>query len=601
MTQSSATGTSGGRLRLVGRLARQVRSHWPFLIAIVIVDLIAMPVALLMPLPLKIAVDSVVGADPLPQWLAALVPDGFLASQGATLAFAAALVLGVAVVGQAQRVTAWLLQSWTGERIVLDFRAELFRQVQRLSLAYHDARGTADSIYRIQYDAPAIQWIAVYGVAPFATAILTLVAMIAIMGNMDASLAAVALAVVPILFIMTHRFSRRVLGDWHKVKELESSAATVIQEVLGALRVVKAFGQERREENRFIERAGREVRANVRVVRAQSVFYAGVAVVLAAGTACALYLGVRHVQSGMLTVGDLTLVMAYLAQLYHPLETLSTKLTELQRSFASAERAFALLDQSVDVADRPGAPSRPRASGDVRFVDVSFAYEPKQTILSHVSLHVTPGTRVGIVGRTGAGKTTLVNLIARFFDPNEGAILLDGVDLRDWRLADLRGQFAIVLQEPVLFSTTIAENIGYGRPEATQEEIVAAATAANAHEFIAALPEGYATEVGERGMMLSGGERQRIALARAFLKDAPVLILDEPTSAVDVRTEEAIVGALERLMKGRTTFIIAHRLSTLRHCDVIYAVEAGKLVPSGILEGGRMIAANRTVPVAAAG
>ena len=600
MTDNTATGVSGRRLRLMLRLARQVRAHWPFVAAIVIIDLVAIPVALLTPLPLKIAVDSVVGSDPLPRWLAGFIPSGSLSTTGAMLVFAAVMVLAVAIVGQAQRVAAWLLQSWTGERIVLDFRAELFRQVQRLSLAYHDARGTADSIFRIQYDAPAIQWIAVYGIAPFATAFLTLAGMIVIMGNMDPALAGVALAVVPILFVMTHRFSKRVLEDWHKVKELESSAATVIQEVLGALRVVKAFGQERREEERFVERAGREVRANVRVVRAQSVFYAGIALVLAAGTASALYLGVRHVQSGKLTVGDLTLVMAYLAQLYHPLEALSTKLTELQRSFASAERAFALLDHTVDVADRPGAPSRPRAAGDVRFANVSFAYDPKQVILGGVALHVTPGTRVGIVGKTGAGKTTLVNLIVRFFDPIEGAIFLDDVDLRDWRLADLRQQFAIVLQEPVLFSSTIAENIAYGRPEATEAEITAAATAANAHEFIAALADGYATQVGERGMMLSGGERQRIALARAFLKDAPVLILDEPTSAVDIKTEEAIVDALERLMKGRTTFIIAHRLSTLRHCDRVFAVEGGTLVPADLAKGSRMMVAGPAFPVAVA-
>jgi ATP-binding cassette subfamily B protein len=575
----TASGASHGRMRLLVRLARQVRAHWPFVAAIVVLDLLAMPVALLMPVPLKIAVDSVIGAGPLPAWVVSSWGGARWSTPEAVLALAVGMVLAVALVGQGQRFATWWLQAWTGERIVLGFRAELFRQVQRLSLAYHDARGTADSIYRIQYDAPAIQWIAVYGIAPFVTSILTLLGMIAVMWAIDASLAAIALVVVPILFFMTHRFARRLLQDWHQVKEYESSAASVVQEVLGALRVVKAFGQERREEERFVERAGREVRANVRVVRAQGIFYAGIGLVLAAGSAAALFVGVRHVQSGILTVGDLTLVIAYLAQLYHPLETLSTKVTELQKSFASAERAFALLDHAVDVADRPEAKPLERARGEIEFRNVSFGYDGKPPVIEAVSLHVDAGTRIGIVGKTGAGKTTLVNLVVRFYDPSEGAIFLDGIDLRDLRLADLRRQYAIVLQEPVLFSATIAENIGYGRADASEDEIVAAAKAANAHDFIMQLPDGYATHVGERGMMLSGGERQRVSLARAFLKDAPVLILDEPTSAVDTRTEEAIVDALQRLMRGRTTLIIAHRLSTLRHCDRVYAVEGGRLVP----------------------
>ena len=567
------------RFHLFARLAGQVRAHWWRLAAIVALDLVAMPVALLMPLPLKIAVDSVIGHDPLPGWLGGWLPSGVTAGTATLLAFAAALVLFVALVGQAQRFAGWYLQAWTGERIVLDFRAELFRQVQRVSLAYHDARGTADSIFRIQYDAPAVQWIAVYGIAPFVTSLLTLVGMIAVMGRIDTALAMIALTVVPILFYLTHVFGRRLVNDWHKAKEFESSAASVIQEVLGALRVVKAFGQEGREEQRFIERAGHEVRANVRIVRAQASFQAAIAIVLAAGSAATLYVGVRHVQGGTLSVGDLTLVMAYLAQLYHPLEILSNKITDLQRSIASAERAFALLDQTVDVVDRPGALPRAAARGDVAFEHVGFSYDGVRHVLRGLNLDVKAGTRIGIVGRTGSGKTTLVNLAVRFFDPTEGVIRLDGVDLRDWRLADLRSQFAIVLQDPVLFSATIAENIGYGKAGASEADIIAAATAANAHDFISALPDAYATEVGERGMMLSGGERQRISLARAFLKDAPLLILDEPTSAVDTRTEAVIVEALERLMKGRTTFIIAHRLSTLSHCDVIYNVEEGRLVP----------------------
>jgi len=250
----------------------------------------------------------------------------------------------------------------------------------------------------------------------------------------------------------------------------------------------------------------------------------------------------------------------------------------LQSHFASIERAFELLDASQDVEQRPDARPLERAAGRVTFEGVSFAYDERRTVLHDVSFDVEPGTRVGVAGTTGAGKTTLMNLLTRFYDPTAGRILLDGVDARDVRLEDYRGQFAIVLQEPLLFSCSIAENIAYSRPDATEAEIVEAARAANAHEFITALPDGYRTKVGERGMRLSGGERQRIALARAFLRDAPILILDEPTSAVDVRTESLIVEAMERLMSGRTTFMIAHRLSTLRHCDRLLRVEEGRLL-----------------------
>ena len=348
------------------------------------------------------------------------------------------------------------------------------------------------------------------------------------------------------------------------------------------LRVVKAFGQEEREELRYLDRAGHEVRANLSVVRAQIVFYTCTALVLAGGGAAALWIAARQVQAGQLTLGQLTMVMAYLTQLYAPLESLTHKYTELQSSLAGAERAFALLDEQVDVQDREGALALDKARGDIELRDVHFAYKPGASVLAGANAHIPAGTRVGIVGRTGAGKTTLVNLITRFQDPTGGTLLLDGHDLRDLKLDDLRRQFAIVLQEPVLFSTSIGENIAYGRPDATPEQIEAAAQAADAHEFIAAMPEGYATPVGERGMMLSGGQRQRIALARAFLKDAPILIMDEPTSSVDLKTEASIIQAMERLMAGRTTFIVAHRLATLAHCDVVYAVENGRLTRASV-------------------
>src|SRR5262249_28219035 len=301
----------------------------------------------------------------------------------------------------------------------------------------------------------------------------------------------------------------------------------------------------------------------------------------AAGLAAVLFLGTRHVQSGVLELGELLLVMGYLAQFYAPLKTLSKKEASMQSYLASAERAFALLDEAPDVAERPHARPLVRAAGAVACRQVSFAYGANPPALRDISFEIGAGTRVGIAGTTGAGKAPLVSLLTGFYDPTAGQILLDGVDLRDYKLADLRNQFAIVLQDSVLFSASIAENIAYARPGAGEAEIIAAAKAAGAHEFIAGLPQGYDTLVGERGMRLSGGERQRIALARALLKGAPLLILDEPTSSIDRRTEALILEAFDRLMHGRTTFLIAHRLSTLKSCDVLLKIENGRLVEAG--------------------
>jgi len=564
--------------RTLARLLEHLRPWRGWIALILVVDLLAVPLALLAPLPLKVAVDNAIGGQPLPEWAAGWLPEGMAGA----LAAAICLVVVLAVLAQAQRNSSWLLQSWTGERIVLAFRAELFRRVQRLSMTYHDRRGIADSLYRIQYDASAIQWFAVYGVAPLLTAFGTLAGITWVMFAMDVALAAVALAVMPPLVLLTVHFSGRVRERWHRQKELESSVASVLQESLGALRVVKAFGQEQREEARFRDRATHELSANLALVRTQIVFYTLTAMVLAIGTAAALWIGAGQVQAGALTIGQLTMVMAYLVQLYAPLEQLTQKASDLQGSVVGLERAFALLDEQVDVADRPGAKPLARARGEFELHEVAYAYPGGTPVFEGVAAHIPAGTRVGIVGRTGAGKTTLMNLLVRFQDPTAGALRLDGVDLRDWKLDDLRRQFAIVLQEPVLFSTSIGENIAYGRPDATPAEVEAAARAADAHGFIAALPQGYDTPVGERGMMLSGGQRQRIALARAFLKDAPVLILDEPTSAVDQKTEGTIIDAMERLMAGRTTFIVAHRLATLAHCDVVYAVQDGGLVRADV-------------------
>lgn len=563
---------------LFRRLVRQARPYWLHTGGIFLLNLLSIPFALLTPLPLKIAVDSVIGSEPLPGLLDTLLPAGTSRSDSVILVLAAGLVVVIALLSRLQGLGSWLLQTYTGEKLVLSFRAQIFRRVQRLSLAYHDSKGTTDSTYRIQYDAPSIQYIMINGVFPFITAGFTLISIICVVGMIAWQLAAVVLAVLPVLFMLIHISGRRLRSQWFEVKELESSAMSVVQEVLTAVRVVKAFGQEDREQERFVDHSSKSMWGHLRIAYIEGSSDLLVSLTIAAGMAAALFIGVRLVQPGTLTLGELLLVMGYLSQISAPMYTISKTATTLQSSLASAERAFALLDESPDVAERPNAQPLARAAGGVAFRDVSFDYERGRTVLRDISFEISPGTRVGIAGTTGAGKTTLLNLLTRFYDPTSGQILLDGVDLRDYKLRDLRDQYAIVLQEPLLFSTSIAENIAYARPTASEEEIIEAAKAADAHEFIVSLPEGYETRVGERGMRLSGGERQRISLARAFLKDAPILILDEPTSSVDVRTEAAIMGAMERLMEGRTSFMITHRPSTMAHCNTLLVIQNGQLV-----------------------
>jgi ATP-binding cassette subfamily B protein len=564
--------------KLIGRLANEVRPFSRNIAGLFLLSVLAMLFTLLNPWPLKLVVDSVLGSHELPRWFAAVLPAGVTRTDSLAIAFIAGFLVLIAVAKQTADLGFAVLRTYTGEKLVLAFRAKLFRHVQSLSLTYHDARGTADSTYRIQYDAPAVQWIAVDAIIPLATAVITLLVMIGVMMRIDWALALVALVVAPVLFVVSQRFSHFLKRRWREAKDLESSTLGVVQEVLSSVRVVKVFAQEEREEQRYATHAGRSLREQIRLSLAGGSLTLIIGVVMALGTAAVLWLGSRHVQSGIITLGEFILLMSYLALLYSPLQTLSRSATSLQGSLVSLERAFSLLDEQSEVVDRPNAATLARAKGHIIFQNVSFSYGGDRPALREISIDVPAGGRVGIAGATGAGKSTLVSLLMRLYDPEQGRILLDGVDLREVRLRDLRNQFAIVLQEPLLFSCTLAENIAYAKPDAREEEVVTAARAANAHEFIQRLPQGYQTTVGERGVQLSGGERQRISLARAFLKDSPILILDEPTSSVDVKTEGVILEAMERLIQGRTTFMIAHRLNTLERCDLRIQLEAGRLV-----------------------
>ena len=560
------------------RLLHQVRPYWPYIAGIFLLDLVAMPLALLGPVPLKIAVDTVVGSQPLPPLLRGLLPTPEAHSKLLLLGVAAGLLVCIVFLTHLQALGSYVLRTHTGEWLTLHFRALLFRHVQRLAFAFHDARGTADTIYRILYDAPSVQWLTIHGAIPLLTSAITLLSMLYVTACLDWQLALVAMSIIPFLMAIPKIYDYRMRGQYTSVKELESSSLGIVHEVLTALRVVKAFGREDHEQERFVAQSTAGMGARIRLAFAESAFGLLSNVITAIGTALVLYIGVRSVLVSRLTLGELLMVIAYLTQLYGPLNAIGDKIIGLQTYVASIKRAFELLDEVPDVAERPQARPLKRAAGAIEFCGVGFAYDRKNLVLDGVSFAIAAGTRLGIAGRTGAGKSTLMSLLMRFYDPSAGQILLDGVDLRDYKLAELRNQFAIVMQDPVLFSTSIAENIAYGRPGASFQDIVTAAKVANAHDFIVALPDGYDTLVGERGLRLSGGERQRIALARAFLKDAPILILDEPTSAIDVATEALIMEAMQRVMAGRTTLMIAHRLSTLEVCDARIVIEHGHLV-----------------------
>jgi ATP-binding cassette subfamily B protein len=563
---------------ILKRLILIARPYWGLVALIFFIGLLATPLALLVPVPIKVAVDSVINSSPLPDWLDFFLPGSISESQSSLLIFAAIMQVLVVLLVHFQFLVLYVLQTYTGERLTLKLRQNLFRHVHRLSFAFHDSRGTADSIYRIQYDAPSIQWVIIYGIIPFISSSLTVISMLYVILRINVQLAIISLVVVPFLVILSRHFRSRMLPKYKQVKQMESSVLGIVQEVMGAFRVVKAFNREESEQLRFENQSMATVKQRIKLAFSESLYGLLVNGTVAAGTAGVLYVGVRNVLTGAITLGELLMVIAYLSQMYGPLKKISTNFSSLQKNLASAQRAFELLDEIPDVKEKPHAAAIKRAKGNIEFRDLQFSYDGENNVLENISFYIEAARCVGIAGRTGAGKTTLVSLLPRFYDPTKGAILLDNRDIRDYKLNDLRNQFSIVLQEPVLFSTTIHENIAYAKPSASEREIEDAAKAANAHEFIVNLPDGYDTVVGERGMRLSGGERQRISLARAFLKNAPILILDEPTSSVDIQTERLIMDAMERLKKGKTTFMIAHRLSTLENCDEKIEIDKGQVL-----------------------
>jgi ATP-binding cassette, subfamily B, bacterial len=565
------------RQGMLGRVFGELRPYTVSIIVLLIISLSAIPITLITPLPIKIIVDNVLGASNLPSYLAILLPGSSQASTDYLLWLAMGILIGSTVLTYLQNLVNVWLTNKIGNRMTLDVRDRLFRQMQRLSISYHDTKGSADSTYRTLQDAPALRAFGVDSMIPLITSVLTLGAMIIVTLFLDWQLALIALLVSPFTFLLTLMFRPRLRKGWRKVKISESAAMAVAQETLGASRVVKAFGQEDQKSDQLVSRYNESLAAALKVYVYGAVYNLLVGVVTAVGLVAVLYIGVRHVQAHTLTLGSLLVVNYYVTQLYSPLKNVGQKMLDMQMALAGMERCHAVLDEKQDVPEAPNALHITRAKGKIAFQNVSFEYTPGHRVLHDVSFELLSGDRLGVVGPTGSGKTTLSSLLLRFFDPTEGAITLDDGDLRDYKLSDLRNQSAVVLQDTVLFSATITENIRFARPGASFAEVVEAATAANAHEFITDLPDGYNTMVGERGMKLSGGQRQRISIARAFLKNAPILILDEPTSALDINAESAVLDAIERLMKGRTTLMIAHRASALRNCNIILILEGGRV------------------------
>lgn len=563
---------------LLKRILLQAKPFWTQILVLFFLSLLATPVALLKPYAVKVVIDNAFGHQPLPGFLQFFFAKGEAVSFTTILVTAAVLVIVIALVENLLLLANWMLTSYTGENMVLAFRTRLFNHLQRLSLSYHDTIGTADSLYRLQWDTTGIRTLLLGNLAPLLSSFLTLAAMVGVIFFINVPLALIAVSVIFPMFFLIRFSSEKLRKNWEVVKEEESRSMSVVQEVLTSLRVVKAFGREMGEEERFVHQSARAVKQQIKVSWIAAVFYLVVGMVFAIATALFIYLGARYVQKGSMTLGELTLMLAYLTQFFAPLQNISKIITDIQASITSIERVFQVLDKEKEVVEWANAEPLAKAKGRFQFENIGFGYHPQKPVLRNLSFSIQPGDRVGIMGTTGSGKSTVISLLMRFYDPVSGSIRLDGKDIRSIALDDYRRQFSVVLQEPVLFSTTIEENILYGRPDASEQEMVAAAKAANAHEFIQRCKGGYQAMVGERGMQLSGGERQRISIARAFLKNAPVLILDEPTSSLDVRTETQILEAIERLMENRTTFMITHRLDALKSCNVILHLERGELV-----------------------
>jgi ATP-binding cassette, subfamily B, bacterial len=526
---------------------------------------------------LKLLIDNVIGSHPIPHWLAQVPGAG---SRHGLLLWIVGAEVTIFLASTVATMSADFFSLKLGQQMTWALAGDLFRHLQRLSLLFHSRRAVGDLIQRVTSDCYSADTLLTGALLPALQSLATLVAVFAVMWVLDWRLTLLAVAVVPLIVGSLRYFGRPMKVRSREMRDSEGRMAAVVEETLGAMPAIQAFTRERHQQRSFDLQAEQTVRAYVRATFAGMRFSLFTGASTTIGRAAVILVGGTLALQGSLTAGTIVVFVSYLASLYDPIESLSHTAQTVQEAAAETDRVMEIIEIEPAVQDRPEARAKPLA-GPIRYEDVSFGYEPDRPVLHDVNLAVDPGEVLAIVGPTGAGKTTLVSLLVRFFDPWRGRITIGGADIRDLTLHSLRSQIALVLQEPFLFPTTVADNIALGRPDASREQIAAAARDANADSFIQRLPQGYDTVVGGRGATLSGGERQRLSIARAFLKDAPLLILDEPTSALDARTETLLLEALQRLMLGRITLVIAHRLSTIRDADSIVVVDEGRVLERG--------------------
>ena len=560
-------------------LGRLLRPHWRLLGVAFVAMLVEGGADLLEPWPLKIIFDYVLGSKTVPAWLAPILLERH--DRLAILDAAAVAVVVIAIVGAISSFTEKYLSTTVGKRVGYELRHLLYHHVQRLSMAFYEKLQTGDMVVRLTSDIEAAEDFVSSAVLGIALNLITLTGMTVVMFYLDWRFSLIGLSVAPALFVIVFRFTRRIKRSAREVKKKESDLASVVQESIASVRVVKAFAQEAFEEGRLDHQSQETVDVSLRARSVKARLSPMVDVLVSIGTCLVLWYGVRLVLADRLSSGALLIFVLYLGKMYKPMKDLSKMSDTWSKAAVGFERIGEILSIESMVRDRPGARPAPPFKGRIEFQDVRFSYAPDRPVLDGVNLVVEPGQRAALVGLTGSGKSTLIGLLPRMYDVGSGRVCIDGTDIQAYTLASLRSQIGMVLQDTMLFHTSVAQNIAYGRPGATHDEIVQAAKLANADEFIQRLPQGYDTVLGERGDTLSGGQRQRIAIARAIVRNAPILLLDEPSASLDPESEALIFDGLARLMKGRTSITIAHRLATVRNADVIFVLENGRISERG--------------------
>jgi len=536
---------------------------------------------LLEPWPLKIVLDDVLRSRESHAWIMQRVHAFLGTDKLAVLKFACVAVLAIAVLDAVCTYAEKYLTTSVGQWVTYDLRRAIYSHIQRLSLAFHDQKRTGDLISRVTSDIDAIQSFITSGLLGALINVITLVGMVGVMFYLNWRFTLIALSVAPVLFAIVYVYTRRIKSASRQVRKKEGQITSVVEEVLSSIRVVKAFAREDYEVKRLEEESLEGVEIALRARGLKAKLTPIVDIIVAIGTCLVLWFGARLALQGTLSAGSLVVFILYLGKMYKPMQELSKMTDTYSKAAVGYERIQEILETHKEIKDVRGARPAPRFKGEIEFDQVSFSYTPETPILKDVSFKVKPGQVAAIVGPTGAGKTSIISLIARFYDPTSGVVKIDGTDIKRFRQKTLRQQISFVLQDTMLFHAPVWQNIAYGKPEASRQEIIKAAELANASEFIDKLPEGYDTVLGERGMTLSGGQRQRIAIGRAVIRNTPILLLDEPTSGLDSASEKLVFDALDRLMQGKTTIVIAHRLSTIRGADVIFVVQDGSIVESG--------------------